>query len=511
MKKGFALTALCMLVAGQAWAYENLQAGYSVQDKEPFYKMASSKIYAYSSFSANSLDKLEKMQRGSVNIVNYYTADEMTQILGEEFSTAYFDRQYEQIAVLQRSELDIRTVPCPLLDMERYAEKDTGKNIILQQYFQEQFQKLKPIIGITTVNGSRAIKISYLYKQMKSLIAVDTTLLSANDRLYMLTTVTADDKVFAAQNSEAATPDEEVSKSGDIHKRMGEAFKQSMKTENVEPSDVDVKVIKAIAKEHKRFTKGFKALTPQGSAKHVVLTDSVAQKNITLPQDWFYAQVQIREKEGAGTFTTAASLPTMQKIAKELDFVGIYGLLDANAVLHPNKPVEPAEPTEISDDADVYVDDSVAADQQQPASAEMSEAAKAKVLAETRKALSNFDAMLFTCSFKIKDKDFQEFIALPRTQSLETEIFLQGALERLKRGSDEYFALDDYAFDINYTKDKALVDINTKISVLKEFKFTNLLRLAAFADNSASALFYLHKSELPADEQIMQGIDEWQF
>lgn len=511
MKKSIALAAVCMLMSGQAWAYENLQAGYSVQDKDPFYKMASSRMYAYSGFSADALNKLEKMPRGSVHIVGYYTADEMTQILGEKFSTAYFNQQYEQIAVLQRSELDIRTVPCPLVDLERYTAKDNGNNIFLQQYMKEQFQTLKPIISIAKVNGNRAIKISYLYKQTKNLVAVDTTLLSANDRLYMLTTVTVDEKVYASQDYDVEIPNEETANTEDMQKKISEALTQALKIENVKPAEVDAKVIRGIDKTHTGFVKGFKAVAPHGTAKSVILTDSVAQKSITLPQDWFYAQIQFKEKEAAGTFSTAASLPTMQKIAQELDYRGIYGLFGIDVLPRPETSVEAAVP-EQNISAVGQVDDSAATANQQAANEELAKAVEAKALEEARKALKNFDAMLLTCSFKVKDKDFQEFLTLPRSQQLQTEIFLRESLEKLKHSSnDDYVSLDDYSYNVKYTQENALIDINTKISVLKDFKFINLLRLATLANDSGSALLYVHKSEIPVDEHIMQGIDEWQF
>lgn len=508
MKKSLALTAALVLCASQAWAYENLHAGYSVQDKNPFYKMASKDIYAYSSFGADNLSKLEKIQRGSVHIVAYYTAEEMEKIIGEKFTTAYFDKQYEQMAVLQRSELNMLTVPNPLLDMERYAEQDND-NTIITQYYKEQFKTLEPKISLGIVNGQRTIKLSYLYKQMKSLIAVDQTLLSANDRLYMLTTVTVDDKIYADDAKTTADKEQKETTADDVvsKEKLNEAIKQATKIEKVNPADIDAKIIKAMDKTHERFIKGFKAFAPQGSAKPIVLKDDVAKKTITLPQDWFYTQIQIKEKEAEGSITTAASLPAMKKIAQELDYMGIYGLFADDFIMkRHNTHIEAAEPDDGSDSH-------ASTEGEAKINYELSEAAEAKILAETRKALKNFDAMLFTCSFKLNDKDFQEMLALPRTQQLETEMFLSETLQRLKNhhNQDAYLSLDDYSYDIGFTKEKVLIDINTKISVLKDFKFTNLMRFASLSNNCGGMMLYTHKSDLPADEQIMKGIDEWQF
>ena len=71
MKKSALLAAALVISASTAWAYDNPTAGFSVKDKQPFYKMESAKLYAFSSFGADELAKLEKKDRGSIHIVNY--------------------------------------------------------------------------------------------------------------------------------------------------------------------------------------------------------------------------------------------------------------------------------------------------------------------------------------------------------------------------------------------------------------------------------------------------------
>ena len=62
MKKSAVVAIVLSMLTTQAWAYENLQAGYSVQDKNPYYKVESNKVYGFSNISATSLEKLEKIQ-----------------------------------------------------------------------------------------------------------------------------------------------------------------------------------------------------------------------------------------------------------------------------------------------------------------------------------------------------------------------------------------------------------------------------------------------------------------
>lgn len=496
MKKSAALAAALVLCASQAWAYDNLQAGYSVQDKEPFYKMASSKLYAYSNFSSASLDKLERMNQASIHFINYYTAEEMENILGEKFSTDYFAKQYEQMALLQRAQLDVRTVPSPLVDIERYAAHENKNNVVLleQRLFKDQLKKLKPTFSVTKLNGRKVINISYLYKQGDDLVAVDTSLLSANDRLYMLSTVTIDEQALAekqADDDAAASEKSKTAKAGMDADRFGsklsEAFAKALQVENVNPADIDKSKLKNFAQAHNKFVKGFKTLTPAQAAAPVSFTDATAQKTITLPQDWFYGQMQFKEKEAAGTITMAASLPTMQKIANDFDYQGMLALF----------AVDNANSEEMS----------IFTAMNETNKTQMQDKAKEEV----RKALNKFDALLLTCSFKINDKDFQQMLAMPRTNQLETEFFLRHTLEDLKRFNSDYFTLRDYSYNLDFRQDKAAIDIHSEMDLMKDFAFTNFLRLTSLSNNVGSMLLYMRKSDITPNEQFSKDIDKWQF
>ena len=101
MKKITVLAAVLVLCAAHASAYENSYAGYSVKDGQPYYKLEAKKVYAYTNISSKKVyQNEENLKNTAVNIVNYYTAEDMEQILGEKFSTAYFDAEYEKLALL---------------------------------------------------------------------------------------------------------------------------------------------------------------------------------------------------------------------------------------------------------------------------------------------------------------------------------------------------------------------------------------------------------------------------
>ncbi|WP_440443767.1 hypothetical protein, partial [Phascolarctobacterium succinatutens] len=78
MKKITALATVLVLCAAHASAYENSYAGYSVKDGQPYYKLEAKKVYAYTNISSKKVYQNEEdLKNTAVNIVNYYTAEDM--------------------------------------------------------------------------------------------------------------------------------------------------------------------------------------------------------------------------------------------------------------------------------------------------------------------------------------------------------------------------------------------------------------------------------------------------
>lgn len=178
MNKSAILAAMLILASSSAYAYENSYAGYSVKDGQPYYKLEAKKVYAYTNISSKkAYQNEENLKNTAVNIVNYYTAEDMEQILGEKFSTAYFDAEYEKLALLERSQLNPKTVPAPLLELEKYAEHDSNGNVTIQsKVLKEKLDQLTPVIKVGKIAGKKAITIAYIYKQSDVLFKIDTSI-----------------------------------------------------------------------------------------------------------------------------------------------------------------------------------------------------------------------------------------------------------------------------------------------------------------------------------------------
>ena len=247
MKKITALAAALVLCAAHASAYENSYAGYSVKDGQPYYKLEAKKVYAYTNISSKKVYQNEEdLKNTAVNIVNYYTAEDMEQILGEKFSTAYFDAEYEKLALLERSQLNPKTVPAPLLELDKYAEHDSNGNLTIQsKVLKEKLEKLTPLIKTGKIAGKKAITISYLYKQSDVLVKIDTSLVSANDRLYLLSTVNTDQDLYAPKKDEKSADAD-----ADIDETDTDEENEEAKTEPKSAASVKEEVEKALEVEN---------------------------------------------------------------------------------------------------------------------------------------------------------------------------------------------------------------------------------------------------------------------
>ena len=506
MKKSAVVAIVLSMLTTQAWAYENLQAGYSVQDKNPYYKVESNKVYGFSNISATSLEKLEKMHKGSVHIVNYYTAEDMKEIIGEDFSTEYFNKQYDKLAVLQQSALNLNTVPMPLLQMDKYkAFQAKGNPVVEDGLLQEENSKLEPTVRIDKFNGHKAITLSWLFRRNNSLVNAEATLVSANDRLYLLSTVSGDTQTFApktepAPKDAAGDIDDEIETSDSAKveatapidaEDLNVAMHKVMAVTAIAPKDVDVNILKDFWKVHTKFVKGFKVLTPQDGERKLVYTDNITKKTVALPNDWFYAQLNSKNKNADFALTIATSITSMKKMAADLDVKGLFKIIADNRKVQ----AEHADP---------------ATGEIPPLTAKQVQEINNKMFSESDKVLNAFESFLVTSSMKMHDKELQQDFKEILSNQLATEAFLDDSLTRLQSWSNNYFALKNYSYTLNFTPEKAIMDIKANTAMLDKYDFTNFMRLTCNND-IATMLLYTKKADLEQQPEIAKSISGWQF
>lgn len=492
MKKITALAAVLILCAAHASAYENSYAGYSVKDGQPYYKLEAKKVYAYTNISSKKVYQNEEdLKNTAVNIVNYYTAEDMEQILGEKFSTAYFDAEYEKLALLERSQLNPKTVPAPLLELDKYAEHDSNGNLTIQSKVLKE--KLTPLIKTGKIAGKKAITISYLYKQGDVLVKIDTSLVSANDRLYLLSTVNTDQDLYAPKKDEKDADadadiddidtDEESDENDEAKTEpksaasVKEEMEKALEIENVFVRDVPAETMQRFDKAHTDLLKGFKAFAPTSTPKAIGFTDAAAGKSVQLPDDWFYGQLNLRYKN-KGTFylTMASSMKQMQDVAANTDYDNIYSVFAIPA----------SDPEYQQKFMDLYT-------------------------SGMRNVLEHWNHLLVTVSVdNINDADAKELLATPVANKLAVESFINDGLQRLKGFGNDYFALKDYKTNFDFTKEKALIGINADTKLLKDFAYNNKLLLSC-NQKAATAMLFIKKTDAETEKSLEQQLNEWHF
>lgn len=492
MKKITALAAVLVLCAAHASAYENSYAGYSVKDGQPYYKLEAKKVYAYTNISSKKVYQNEEdLKNTAVNIVNYYTAEDMEQILGEKFSTAYFDAEYEKLALLERSQLNPKTVPAPLLELDKYAEHDSNGNLTIQsKVLKEKLEKLTPLIKTGKIAGKKAITISYLYKQGDVLVKIDTSLVSANDRLYLLSTVNTDQDLYAPKKDEKSadadadideTDTDEENEEAKTEPKSAASVKEEMEkaleVENVFVRDVPAETMQRFDKAHTDLLKGFKAFAPTSTPKDISFTDTAVGKSVQLPDDWFYGQLNLRYKN-KGTFylTMASSMKQMQDVAANTDYDNIYSVFAIPA----------SDPEYQQKFMDLYT-------------------------SGMRNVLEHWNHLLVTVSVdNINDADAKELLATPVANRLAVESIINDGLQRMKGFSNEYFALKDYKTNFDFTQEKALISINADTDLLKDFAYNNKILLSC-NQKAATAMLFIKKTDAETEKALEQQLNEWHF
>lgn len=508
MKKSAILAAMLVLAASNAYAYENSHAGYSVKDGDPYVRMETNKLYAFSSAQSSdiakimqetsketkkqdkdkSLNFLDKYQ--GINSVNYYTAAEMKDIIGTDFSTAYFDAEYEKLALLERSQLNLNTVPTPLLDMDKYnlLENKSNINIIVQhQLLKEKFAKLTPAIKLEKIGGKKAITLKYLYKQMNRLMNVDVTLISANDRLYILTNINQDSSLYA-KKAEKTDKKQDAAKDAKAKDKISvkDLLKQALDLENVNAADVPDTVMSKFNEQHVKLVKAFSVSQPTKEARRLTFTDTTRGKTIVLPDDWYYAQTkyQLGEKINA-VITGAGSVPEMKQAANAIDIDGLFNTVADNF-------------------------DTIGRDAKPEEKRAAFDKTKDKYLEEYSKVIKHLNSAFITTSFQFKDDSWKEFMANPESNKAAVDVMLRDGLKRLKSFSSENFALQNYSYKTDFTREKINVAIDADFMGLKAYNFSSKLFFGCHKD-TASLMLFVKKADFTPDAKLVEQINQWEF
>lgn len=181
----------------------------------------------------------------------------------------------------------------------------------------------------------------------------------------------------------------------------------------------------------------------------------------------------------------------MKKMAADLDVKGLFKIIADNRKVQ----AEHADP---------------ATGEIPPLTAKQVQEINNKMFSESDKVLNAFESFLVTSSMKMHDKELQQDFKEILSNQLATEAFLDDSLTRLQNWSNNYFALKNYSYTLNFTPEKAIMDIKANTAMLDKYDFTNFMRLTCNND-IATMLLYTKKADLEQQPEIAKSISEWQF
>lgn len=453
MKKFTLITSGLLLCATTALAYNNPQAGYSINNKTPNFIMESEKIYGY----MNLDDK-------AFHSISYFTKEDMEKIVEEKFTTKAFDECYNKIAVLDKNKLNTDIIPFKVLELERYAKLNTTNKVLLDASIQKQLkEKLKPEIRVDKIGGKNTITLSMLAKQKEDIISTNLSFLSANDRIYILATGVTD-KIIP--NKEAT----------DKMRKLGqEPQKEAPKFEILDKNSVDPTMLKALWDNHAKYVKLFKTSIPVKDAIHEIsFKDAIAAKTVVLPKDWCYLQYNHSDKKNPGILSFAIPVSTLEDIGAKMVEKGLDQIKNGTKFTDEDTAVKFGD----------------------------------LMLGEVK-------SVLVTASSNVeqsfgKDNDLKAMLANPTAAKFQAELFLGEGLKRLKQFDNAKVKLNDYKLKTDFKVNCARVDVTADVTLLNKHNFINQTRLLG-TPQKGSFVWVINKKGIEVDSKVQSIFDKWSF
>lgn len=243
MKKSAVLGLAIMLMANSTFAQENKEANLN---NTPQIEVTVAENNYNTVVYCGLKTENKELHTHNVNAISNEAASE---ICGEKFSTTYFIAQFEKLALLKRSELSLKTVPLAIWNLDKYLE--AGVSLPYGELGIGKFEEVKSFLAVDKFGKRKVITVSHLYKQNRKLYALNTSLISEKDQLYVLTSYDVDKKVFELED------DAKEQDIPEIIKRM--QAEEEEKIINVSPAELDEEVRNGIWQDHMKFVKKYKA------------------------------------------------------------------------------------------------------------------------------------------------------------------------------------------------------------------------------------------------------------
>ncbi|MCD7975204.1 MAG: hypothetical protein LUF25_05430 [Phascolarctobacterium sp.] len=287
MKLLVLLAAVILLLPGTVSAYTDRYAGYSIKEDNSTAAITAENFRGFIDTENNFY------------AVSSYDAKEVKELIGKNFSTKTFDREYEKLTLMERSEISLKTVPLPLFDINLYTD---SLNLIEKPFHE-------PDMRIDKLGKFKAVTLSYPSQSTSSTI-IHTSFLSANDKLYI---------IYSAGRND---------------------------------NDIEEKQQENTWERQKKFVNSLKIIRSNSKAPFLTYHDQMTKNTLIFPDDWAYLEINFNGTDGKGTLILSTPLHTLTALTESFDRSYVISSMSvAETVAKTNKVLDKLE-QKIIDDTD---------------------------------------------------------------------------------------------------------------------------------------------------------------
>lgn len=287
MKLLVLLAAVILLLPGTVSAYTDRYAGYSIKEDNSTAAITAENFRGFIDTENNFY------------AVSSYDAKEVKELIGKNFSTKTFDREYEKLTLMERSEISLKTVPLPLFDINLYTD---SLNLIEKPFHE-------PDMRIDKLGKFKAVTLSYPSQSTSSTI-IHTSFLSANDKLYI---------IYSAGRND---------------------------------NDIEEKQQENTWERQKKFVNSLKIIRSNSKAPFLTYHDQMTKNTLIFPDDWAYLEINFNGTDGKGTLILSTPLHTLTALTESFDRSDVISSMSvAETVAKTNKVLDKLE-QKIIDDTD---------------------------------------------------------------------------------------------------------------------------------------------------------------
>lgn len=475
MKKAI-LAAGLLLLSCNAYAYDNYSDGYIIKGKAPAVTINAENLYGYN----NIVVKDDKNSISSAHFITSLDAQETERYLGEVFTTKYFDMQYDKLSLLKRSELSLQTIPIDLTDLDKYVDNTTLNSVTINNLRYRSFngadEDIQPLLRIDKIGKYKTITSTYFLKQLDIPYIINTTFISVQDRLYIL----------SSNYSELSLDDKSIASKGKA------LSKEELSAKPVRKIDVEEDLINHAWEDHKKFIKSFKAVPVKNLENNFGYEDQITKQRIDLPKDWLYQSTMLQDNSvNKGQITMAMPVSMLYNLSN-----------DETAY---NLACDLFEKLTFADDNN---NDILTTAQAQQAILQNQD----DIIGFGNAVFKNITSLFVAASFETKEAEFKVLTDRPLETNLSVTALLEDGFNYLASKQNNYFAVNSYHYDIDFADKKGKIDIIADTDYFKDNNHETRLKFICDNKNKGSIVLFLGKyTDTENYNKISDIINKWQF